>query len=132
MKRCFKNFAKFTGKHLCQGLFFIKVSPLRPAALLKNRLWYRCFPVNFAKFLGTLFIEHFRWLLLILAFLYRTSKYFHSTVNIITEYCDKRREISSQFKKKKWRASEFFKKAQSFVKSCLYFVDMFLFSLHIQ
>ena len=24
---------------------------LRPATLLKKRLWYRCFPVNFAKFL---------------------------------------------------------------------------------
>ena len=23
-KRCFKNFAKFTGKHLCQSLFFNK------------------------------------------------------------------------------------------------------------
>ena len=25
----------------------------RPAALLKKRLWHRCFPVNFAKFLRT-------------------------------------------------------------------------------
>ena len=38
---------------------------LRPAALLKKRLWYRCFPVNFAKFLKTPFLtEHLRWLLL--------------------------------------------------------------------
>ena len=27
-----KNFAKFTGKHLCQGLFFNKVAGLRPHA----------------------------------------------------------------------------------------------------
>ena len=67
------NFVKFTGKHLCQSLFFInfiffnKVAGLRPATLLKKRPWYRCFPMNFAKVLRTpLFIEHHRWLLLIL------------------------------------------------------------------
>ena len=37
-----KNFVKFTSKHLCQNLFLIKL-----------RLWYRCFPVDFAKFLRT-------------------------------------------------------------------------------
>ena len=26
---------------------------LRPTTLLKKRLWYRCFPVNFVKFLRT-------------------------------------------------------------------------------
>ena len=60
-----KNFAKFTGKHLCQGLFFNKVAGLRTATLLKKRLWHRCFPVNFVKFLRTPFIiEHLWWLLL--------------------------------------------------------------------
>ena len=54
-KGVLKNFAKFTGKHLCQSLFFNK----RPATLLKKRLWHRCFPVNFAKFFRThFFIEH--------------------------------------------------------------------------
>ena len=28
---------------------------LRPATLLKKRLWYRCFPVDFMKFLRTPF-----------------------------------------------------------------------------
>ena len=32
---------------------FNKVAGLRPAALLKKRLWPSCFPVNFAKFLRT-------------------------------------------------------------------------------
>ena len=32
-----RNFAKFTGKHLCQSLFFNKVAG-RPATLLKKRL----------------------------------------------------------------------------------------------
>ena len=46
-----KNLTKFTGKHLCQSLFFNKVAVLRLATLLKKRLWHRCFPVNFAKLL---------------------------------------------------------------------------------
>ena len=54
-KGILRNFAKFTGKHLCQSLFFNKVAGLRYATLLKKRLWHMCFPVNFAKFLGTLF-----------------------------------------------------------------------------
>ena len=50
-KGVLKNFAKFTGKHLCQSLFVNKVPGLRPATLSKMRLWQRCFPVNFVKFL---------------------------------------------------------------------------------
>ena len=49
------NSAKFTGKDLCQSLFFNKVAGLRPGSLLKRRLWHRSFPVNFATFLRTLF-----------------------------------------------------------------------------
>ena len=42
-----------------------KAAGLSFAALLKKRLWHRRFPVNFAKFLRTIFfIEHFTWLLL--------------------------------------------------------------------
>ena len=47
------NFAKFTGKRLRQNLFFNKDAGQRPSTLLKKRLWHRCFPVNFAKFLRT-------------------------------------------------------------------------------
>ena len=37
----------------------------RPATLFKKRLWQRCYPVNFVKFLRTpFFIEHLWWLLL--------------------------------------------------------------------
>ena len=61
-----RNFTKFTGKHLCQRLFFNKVAGLRPATLLKKSLWHRCFPVNFAKFLRTPFYkENLWWRLLI-------------------------------------------------------------------
>ena len=64
-KGVLKNFEKFTGKHLFQGLFFNKVAALRPATLLKRRLQHRCFPVNIVKFLRTpFFIEQLWWLLL--------------------------------------------------------------------
>ena len=61
-KGVLRNFTKFTGKHLCQSLFF---NGLRPGTLVKKRLCYRCFPVNFVKFLRTSFLtEHLWWLLL--------------------------------------------------------------------
>ena len=51
-----RNFIKLTEKYLCRSLFFNKVADLSPATLLKKRLWHRCFPINFAKFLRTLFL----------------------------------------------------------------------------
>ena len=45
-KGVLKTFAKFTGKHLCQSLFFNFLK-----SLLKKWLRHRCFPVNFAKLL---------------------------------------------------------------------------------
>ena len=57
-KGVLRNFAKLRGKHLCQVLFFNKVAGPEPATLLKKRLWRRCFPVNFAKFLGTPFSQN--------------------------------------------------------------------------
>ena len=53
-----RNLAKFATKN-----FFARASFL----ILKQRLWHRCFPVNFAKFLRTpFFTEHLWWLLLVL------------------------------------------------------------------
>ena len=37
---------------------FLKVAGLRPATLLKKRLWHKCFPVNFVKFLRTPFLQN--------------------------------------------------------------------------
>ena len=63
-KGVLRNFTKFTGKHLCQSPFLIKLQA-SGLKLLKKRLWHTCFPVNFAKFLRTPFrTEHLRWLLL--------------------------------------------------------------------
>ena len=54
----------------CARVFFNKVASLRPATLLKKRLWHRGVPVKFAKFLRTLILtEHLWWLLL--------NKYFY-------------------------------------------------------
>ena len=54
-KGVLKIFAKFTGKHLCQSLFFNKIAGLKCATLLKMGPWRRCFPVYFVKFLKTPF-----------------------------------------------------------------------------
>ena len=64
-KGVLRNFEKFTGKHLCQSLLFNKVAGPSHVTLLKERLWRRCFPVNFLKFLRTPSVtEHVWWLLL--------------------------------------------------------------------
>ena len=52
-KGVLKNFTKFTRKYLCQSLLFNKVAGPTPADLIKRKLWCRCLPVNFAKFLRT-------------------------------------------------------------------------------
>ena len=72
-----RNFAKFTGKHLCQRLFLIKlqVLGLRPATLLKKSLWYRCFPINFAKFLKTPFLQNTSGRLLLSFKIFNTIKW---------------------------------------------------------
>ena len=57
-KGVLRNFVKIIGKHLSQSLFFNKVAGLGPATLFKKRLWHRCFPVNFAKFLRTPFLPN--------------------------------------------------------------------------
>ena len=59
-KGALRNLAKFTGKHLYQGLFFNKVAGLRPAYLFQKRL---C--TGAAKVLRKPFLtEHLWWLLL--------------------------------------------------------------------
>ena len=62
---CRKRISVLTGLKVlslkCKCLFY----SLRPATLLKKRLWHRCFLLNFAKFLRTSFLtEHVWWLLL--------------------------------------------------------------------
>ena len=58
-KAVFKNFAIFTGKHLCWSLFLIKLQALWRGTLFKKRHQHRCFPINIAKFLRTPFWRTF-------------------------------------------------------------------------
>ena len=57
-KGVLENFAKFTGKHLCQGLFFNKVAARHLQLYLKKRLCHGSFPLNFAKFPRTIFLQN--------------------------------------------------------------------------
>ena len=53
-KGVLKNFAKFTGKHLCRAQL---------CNVIKKRLQHRFFSVKFTKFLrAPFFTEHLRWL----------------------------------------------------------------------
>ena len=54
---------------------------VRPATLLKKRLWHRCFPVNFVKFLRTPFLQNTSGrLLLKLIFSRLPSKHYNHTM----------------------------------------------------
>ena len=64
-KGVLRDFTKFTGKHR-----------LRPATLLKKRLWHRCFPVNFAKFLRTPFLQNTSGRLLLTGIIHYILLYF--------------------------------------------------------
>ena len=69
IKGVLRNFAKFTGKHLCQTLFFNKVGGLRLATSLKHT--FSCeFLRNFKEHL---FTEHL-WATASLAFDYIFTK----------------------------------------------------------
>ena len=66
VKKLFLEIWQNSQENTCARVsFFNKVASLRPATLLKKRLWHRRVPVNFAKFLKIpFFIEHLWWLLL--------------------------------------------------------------------
>ena len=56
-KGVLRKFAKFTRNTCLESLFKYRCRPI-PATLLKKRLWNKCFPVNFAKFLRTPFLQN--------------------------------------------------------------------------
>ena len=67
VKKVFLEISQNSQEKTCTRVSFLiklQASGLRPATLLKKRLWHRCFPMNFVKFLRTaFFIEHLWWLL---------------------------------------------------------------------
>ena len=70
-KGVLRNFAKFTGKHLCQRLFLNKAAG-------KKSLWRRCFPVNFAKFLRIPFSQNTSGRLLLRCHLFKVVGWAHN------------------------------------------------------
>ena len=52
-KDVLKIYGKFTGKYPCRSA----ISGLRPATLIKMRLWHRCLSVTFTRFLRTHFFK---------------------------------------------------------------------------
>ena len=51
-----RNFAKFTGKHLCQSLFFN--NGLRPATLLKKETLAQVFSCEFCEISKNTFLQN--------------------------------------------------------------------------
>ena len=65
VKKVFLEISQNSQENTCARVSFLIKLQAWPATLLKKRLWHRCFPVNFAKFLRTpFFTEHLWWLLL--------------------------------------------------------------------
>ena len=136
-KGVLRNFAKFTGKHLSQSLFLNKFAGLIPSlkntcqrlllhctdtTLLKKRLWHRCFPVNFAKFLRTpFFTEQLRWVLLCS---------FQCTQLI--QYISLKSEYDQRFLRKELQllvVTYFFRKASSDI---CFSMEMIIYTLNIK
>ena len=64
MKKVFlRNFAKFTGKHLCQSLFFNKVAGLRLQAcnFIKKKTLEQVFSYEFCKISKNTFFTELFW-----------------------------------------------------------------------
>ena len=91
VKKVFLEIPQNSQENTCAEVSFLiklKVSACYfHSTLLRKRLWQRCFPVNFAKFLGTSFLkEHIWWLLRRLFFIFcRTfsAKLFCSEMTIV-------------------------------------------------
>ena len=64
-EKVFLEISQNPQENTCASVSFLIKLQDWPATLLKKRLWHRCFPVNFVKFLRTPFLtEHLWWLLI--------------------------------------------------------------------
>ena len=54
----FLEISQNSQENTCTRVSFNKVTGQRPTTLLRKRLWNRCFPVNFATFLKTPFLQN--------------------------------------------------------------------------
>ena len=60
-KGVLRNFTIFTGKYMCQSLFFNKFAGLGPASLLKKRLQHRSFSCGFCEISKNIFSTEHLW-----------------------------------------------------------------------
>ena len=58
-KKVFLEISQNSQENTCGRVSFLINLQARPATLLKKRRWHRYFPVNFAKFLRTTFLQNF-------------------------------------------------------------------------
>ena len=66
VKKVFLEISQNSQENICTRVsFLIKLQASDPATLLKKRLWHRCFPVSFLKFLRTPFFIKHLWQLLL-------------------------------------------------------------------
>ena len=81
VKKVLLEISKNSQENTCGRVFF-----LRPATLFKNRLWHRCFSVNFENFLGTPFLQNTSRRLLLLCIILSSPLFsllfYHSTSTI--------------------------------------------------
>ena len=94
-KRCSQKFCKIHRKTpVSESLFLIKLQ-----ASASGRLWHKCFPVNFAKFLRTRFLQSTsRRLLLIVGF--NAIKLL--IINSLLNFCKRSFRFSQQPNPLKW------------------------------
>ena len=79
--------------------------------VIKKRLWHRCFPVNFTKFLRTPFLtEHLWWLLL---FLYQRLGILHLNNSIV---------VSSIFLRKRLKKQNWMRRVTPGMGKCFYLI----------
>ena len=92
------NFTKFTGKQLCQSLFFNKAESLRAATLFKKKLRHSCFPVNLAKFLKPPYLQNtsarLRLILYVASFLYFLLSKIFASKKVAS--CEKNRLVENR------------------------------------
>ena len=99
VKKIFLEISQIHKKAPVPESFFNKVAGLRPTTLLKKRLWHRCFPVNFAKFLKILFLkEHLWWRAIIQKLKSVFKKFVSYPRNKMETYAD----VSKMLKYWKW------------------------------
>ena len=57
-KKVFLEISQDSQENTCAGASFLIKLQARPATLLEKKLWHRCFPGNFEKFLRTPFLQN--------------------------------------------------------------------------